>query len=95
MAAEIVQDIDLRDDKFNRPETPGIDHLIAGLAMPTRRTRHGSLTARLPSRACTAISRGRIHEVDDPIEAPGEPHSHRLDQPSLRSFRHGDPLRRS
>jgi hypothetical protein len=33
MAAEIIHDIDLRDDKLNRPETPGIDHLIAGLAM--------------------------------------------------------------
>jgi hypothetical protein len=31
--AEIVHDIDLRDDKFNHPETPGIEHLIAGLAM--------------------------------------------------------------
>lgn len=30
---EIVHDIDLRDAKFDRPETPGIDHLIAGLAM--------------------------------------------------------------
>lgn len=31
--AEIVHDIDLRDDKFNQPETPGVDHLIVGLAM--------------------------------------------------------------
>jgi hypothetical protein len=31
--AEIVHDIDLRDNKFGRPETPGIDHLITGLAM--------------------------------------------------------------
>jgi len=31
--AEIVHDIDLRDAKFDRPETTGIDHLIAGIAM--------------------------------------------------------------
>jgi hypothetical protein len=44
--AEIVHDIDLRDDKFNRPETAGIDHLIAGLAMAheedAARMAHGS-----------------------------------------------------
>lgn len=33
--AEIVHDIDLRDAKFDRPETPGIDHLITGLATTT------------------------------------------------------------
>jgi hypothetical protein len=31
--AEIVHDIDLKDCKFVRPETAGIDHLIAGVAM--------------------------------------------------------------
>lgn len=31
--AEIVHDIDLKDSKFGRPETPGIDRLIAGIAM--------------------------------------------------------------
>jgi hypothetical protein len=31
--AEIVHDIDLKDSKFDRPETPGIDRLIAGIAM--------------------------------------------------------------
>jgi len=31
--AEIVHDIDLKDGKFNRPETAGIDRLIAGIAM--------------------------------------------------------------
>jgi hypothetical protein len=31
--AEIVHDIDLRDAKFARPETTGIDHLITGVAM--------------------------------------------------------------
>lgn len=31
--AEIVHDIDLKDAKFARPETPGIDRLIAGIAM--------------------------------------------------------------
>lgn len=31
--AEIVHDIDLKDSKFNRRETPGIDRLIAGIAM--------------------------------------------------------------
>jgi hypothetical protein len=33
--AEIVHDIDLKDGKFGRKETPGIAHLIAGLAMTT------------------------------------------------------------
>lgn len=31
--AEIVHDIDLKDAKFGRPETPGIGHLVAGVAM--------------------------------------------------------------
>ena len=31
--AEIVHDIDLKDAKFARQETAGIDHLIAGIAM--------------------------------------------------------------
>jgi hypothetical protein len=34
--AEIVHDIDLKDAKFSRPETPGIDRLIAGIAMAHR-----------------------------------------------------------
>jgi hypothetical protein len=31
--AEIVHDIDLKDSKFGRPETTGIDRLVAGIAM--------------------------------------------------------------
>jgi hypothetical protein len=31
--AEIVHDIDLKESKFERPETTGIGHLIAGIAM--------------------------------------------------------------
>jgi hypothetical protein len=31
--AQIVHDIDLKDGKFGLPETPGMDHLIAGIAM--------------------------------------------------------------
>jgi hypothetical protein len=31
--AEIVHDVDLKDEKFERPEAPGIDRLIAGIAM--------------------------------------------------------------
>ena len=34
--AEIVHDIDLKDSKFDRPETAGIDRLIAGMAMGHR-----------------------------------------------------------
>ncbi len=34
--AEIVHDIDLKETKFSRPERPGIDHLIAGIAMAVR-----------------------------------------------------------
>jgi len=34
--AQIVHDIDLKDSKFDRPETPGIDRLIAGIAMGQR-----------------------------------------------------------
>jgi hypothetical protein len=30
---EIVHDIDLKDGRFNHPETSGLDHLIAGIAM--------------------------------------------------------------
>ena len=34
--AEIVHDIDLKDAKFGRPETPGVEVLIAGLALAHR-----------------------------------------------------------
>lgn len=33
LIAEIVHDIDLKDSKFEQPETPGIERLIAGIAM--------------------------------------------------------------
>ncbi len=33
--AEIVHDVDLKDAKFGRPETAGVDRLIAGIAMAT------------------------------------------------------------
>jgi hypothetical protein len=33
---EIVHDIDLKDGAFNHPETAGLDHLIAGIAMRHR-----------------------------------------------------------
>src|SRR5262245_32638864 len=33
VVAEIVHDIDLKDGKFQRPETAGVDHLVAGIAM--------------------------------------------------------------
>jgi hypothetical protein len=31
--AEIVHDIDLKDPKYGRPEAPGVDHLVSGIAM--------------------------------------------------------------
>jgi hypothetical protein len=34
--AEIVHDIDLKDDKFGRPETPGILQLLTGVCAPDR-----------------------------------------------------------
>ena len=34
---EIVHDIDLKDDKFGRPEAPGIERLIGGLALANPR----------------------------------------------------------
>ncbi len=34
--AEIVHDIDLKDSKFGRQETPGIERLIAGIAMANK-----------------------------------------------------------
>jgi hypothetical protein len=34
--AEIVHDIDLKDEKFGRPEAIGVDHLIAGIALAHR-----------------------------------------------------------
>lgn len=40
--AEIVHDIDLKDGRFKRPETAGVDHLIAGIAM-----RHGDDESRI------------------------------------------------
>ena len=40
--AEIVHDIDLKDSKFSRPEAPGLEHLLAGIAM-----RHQDDVARL------------------------------------------------
>ena len=34
--AQIVHDIDLKDAKFGRPEVPGIDRLVAGIAIAHR-----------------------------------------------------------
>jgi hypothetical protein len=34
--AEIVHDVDLKDEKFGRPETTGIERLVAGLALAHR-----------------------------------------------------------
>lgn len=34
--AEIVHDSDLKDTKFGRPETPGVAHLLEGIATATR-----------------------------------------------------------
>jgi hypothetical protein len=34
--AEIVHDIDLKDGKFAREETPGIDRIVAGIAMANK-----------------------------------------------------------
>lgn len=34
--AEVIHDIDLKDAKFERPETPGMDHLITGIAVAHR-----------------------------------------------------------
>ena len=34
--AEIVHEIDLKDSKYGRAETPGIDRLVAGIAMANR-----------------------------------------------------------
>ncbi len=34
--AQIVHDIDLKDSKFERPEVPGIDRLVAGIALAHR-----------------------------------------------------------
>jgi hypothetical protein len=31
--SEIVHDIDLKDAKFSRPEAPGLEHLLSGIAM--------------------------------------------------------------
>jgi hypothetical protein len=39
---EIVHDVDLKDGRFNHPETAGVDHLVAGMAM-----RHKEDEARL------------------------------------------------
>jgi hypothetical protein len=44
---EIVHDVDLKDGKFKRPETAGLDHLIAGIALRHKdddaRVRDGSV----------------------------------------------------
>jgi hypothetical protein len=34
--AEIVHDIDLKDDRFQRPEAPGLAHVISGIASASR-----------------------------------------------------------
>jgi hypothetical protein len=44
--AEVIHDVDLKDSKFGREETPGVDHLIAGIAWlhseDEARIEHGS-----------------------------------------------------
>ena len=43
---EIVHDVDLKDHRFARPETPGVDRLVAGIAL-----RHAADAARLAQAA--------------------------------------------
>lgn len=52
--AEIVNDIDLKDDEFARPESLGLDRLIVGIAM-----RHHDEAGRLSETAATFDS---LHE---------------------------------
>jgi hypothetical protein len=37
LIGEIVHDIDLKDEKFGRTEVPGIDHLMAGIALASQK----------------------------------------------------------
>lgn len=54
--AEIVHDIDLKDVKFQRQETVGIETLIAGSPWPTKTMRAASLAGLLSSTTCTSTS---------------------------------------
>jgi hypothetical protein len=48
--SEIIHDIDLKDSKFKREETPGIERLITGIAMANKddeaRLRRGAAVVR-------------------------------------------------
>src|SRR5262249_61252092 len=65
--AEIVHDIDLKDAKFDRSETSGIDRLIAGIAMGHRddesRLARGSAIFDYPYQ-CFLREQGRADFVD-------------------------------
>ena len=54
--AEIVHDIDLKEAKFGRPETAGVDHLVTGIAWTSPTTRVASRRRRPSSTRCTATS---------------------------------------
>ena len=60
--AEIVHDIDLKDSKFGRQETPGIEQLIAGIAMAHKDDNTRLTPPLLCSTTCMNIS--RENEVD-------------------------------
>ncbi len=66
----IIHDLDLKDGKFNRPETPGIGALLEGLASSRReRNRPGGLAAR----TCRASAGGTPAPPSARRTRPGTP----------------------
>jgi len=51
--AEVVHDIDLKDAKYERPDTPGIETLLTGVARKPRTMKSGSSTGARCSRRST------------------------------------------
>ena len=77
--AEIVHDIDLKEAKFARPETRGVDHLVAGIAWP-----HASDEARLARRRAPSSTRStRTSERGSDDVATSPSRAAAADGPSL------------
>jgi hypothetical protein len=69
---EIVHDIDIKDGKYDRPETPGVESLLTGIARSTaddeERVQHGSA---LFTALYASVRGAAPDEADEAVESPG------------------------
>jgi len=62
--AEMVHDIDLKDEKYGRPQTAGIELVVNGIAMAHREDEARLGAPRPYSTTCTSTSSASVRSAD-------------------------------